>query len=393
MAHGRSYHNLTLLPDGTVLASGGGSRSDGRRHRELGAAGRDLESGHGDVDDGRLAPERAPLPLNGAAAARRPRPDGGRRPAAGARSPSTRRNAEIYSPPYLFKGTRPTITAAPSATAYGVDFDVTTPNAASIAQVSLIRLPSVTHAFDMNQRFQFLNFTAGAGQADGDALRRTRTWRRLATTCSSCVDTNGVPSVASMIRISTAGDVTPPTAPGSLTATSGPGQVALAWTRVDGCRWDRPLQRPPRHDCRLHAERREPNRAADGHDVHRHRTHRRHLLLPRHRRGRRRQRGPSVERGECNASRPGRRRASWPRTGSTRAGARRRPTSPVDGNVGTLSNATWATTGQVRQGALLQRHERDGHDRRLERARPDERDDHRGLGAANRRRTAGKHWS
>ncbi len=30
MAHGRSYHNLTLLPDGTVLASGGGSRSDGR---------------------------------------------------------------------------------------------------------------------------------------------------------------------------------------------------------------------------------------------------------------------------------------------------------------------------------------------------------------------------
>ena len=29
MAHGRSYHNMTLLPDGTVLASGGSSRSDG----------------------------------------------------------------------------------------------------------------------------------------------------------------------------------------------------------------------------------------------------------------------------------------------------------------------------------------------------------------------------
>ena len=29
MAYPRSYHNLTLLPDGTVLASGGGTISDG----------------------------------------------------------------------------------------------------------------------------------------------------------------------------------------------------------------------------------------------------------------------------------------------------------------------------------------------------------------------------
>ena len=43
------------------------------------------------------------------------------------------------------------------------------------------------------------------------------------------VDTNGVPSVASMIRVSTAGDATPPTAPTALTATPGPGQVALSW--------------------------------------------------------------------------------------------------------------------------------------------------------------------
>ena len=47
---------------------------------------------------------------------------------------------------------------------YGATFDVTTPDAAQIAHVSLIRSPSVTHAIDMNQRFQFLNFTQGAGK-------------------------------------------------------------------------------------------------------------------------------------------------------------------------------------------------------------------------------------
>ena len=52
------------------------------RDRELGPAGRDLEPGHGDVDGGRLAPERPPLPLDRAAPARRPRPDGRRRAAA-----------------------------------------------------------------------------------------------------------------------------------------------------------------------------------------------------------------------------------------------------------------------------------------------------------------------
>ena len=59
---------------------------------------------------------------------------------------------EIYSPPYLFKGARPTITSAPASADYGTTFFVGTPDAASIANVRLIRLPAVTHAFDQNQR-------------------------------------------------------------------------------------------------------------------------------------------------------------------------------------------------------------------------------------------------
>ena len=72
-------------------------------------------------------------------------------------------NAELYSPPYLFAGTRPTITQRPRRRcATATTFRVTTPNAAAIAKVSLIRLGSVTHAFDMNQRYQTLNFTSDA---------------------------------------------------------------------------------------------------------------------------------------------------------------------------------------------------------------------------------------
>jgi galactose oxidase len=72
-------------------------------------------------------------------------------------------NAELFSPPYLFKGTRPTISTAPSLVTYSTTFSVTTAQAAAIAKVSLIRLGSVTHSNDMNQRFQWLSFVRGTG--------------------------------------------------------------------------------------------------------------------------------------------------------------------------------------------------------------------------------------
>ena len=57
---------------------------------------------------------------------------------AGKLAPS--RGAELFSPPYLFKGPRPTITSAPQQVGYGSSFSVTTPNASTVAKVSLIRL-------------------------------------------------------------------------------------------------------------------------------------------------------------------------------------------------------------------------------------------------------------
>jgi hypothetical protein len=109
-------------------------------------------------------------------------------------------NAEIFSPPYLFKGPRPVITSAPSSVGYGEDFSVSTPNGASIAKVSLIRLGSVTHAFDANERFNQLTFSENSGglsvHSPSDPNLAPPGHYLLFP-----VNANGVPSVAKIIRI------------------------------------------------------------------------------------------------------------------------------------------------------------------------------------------------
>jgi len=124
------------------------------------------------------------------------------------------RNAEIYSPPYLFLGPRPSISDAPSEIAYGSSFTVQTPEAAEIGKVSLIRLGSVTHAFDMNQRFQSLRFTRGAGSLSISAPtsgNRAPPGHYMLF----LVNTNGVPSEARIVKVGDTGGPPPDNAPPS----------------------------------------------------------------------------------------------------------------------------------------------------------------------------------
>jgi galactose oxidase-like protein/List-Bact-rpt repeat protein len=79
-------------------------------------------------------------------------------------------NYEIFSPPYLFKGARPAYNLANGTLRYGSPFVVTTPDAAAIRKVTLIRLPATTHAFDMGERLNTLAFTPAA---DGQSLTVT----------------------------------------------------------------------------------------------------------------------------------------------------------------------------------------------------------------------------
>jgi Domain of unknown function (DUF4082)/Galactose oxidase-like, Early set domain/Divergent InlB B-repeat domain/Kelch motif len=116
-------------------------------------------------------------------------------------------DTEVYSPPYLFKGARPTITSAPTAIDYGQSFVISTPNAASIGKVTLIRLPSVTHSFNQSQRLNSLSFSKQSGSVTATAPAAAA----LAPPgpyMLFVVNTTGVPSVAQIVQLGSA--ITPP---------------------------------------------------------------------------------------------------------------------------------------------------------------------------------------
>lgn len=70
------------------------------------------------------------------------------------------RKVEVFSPPYLFKGARPTIISAPAATSYGGSVTVNTPDGLNITSVALMRPAAVTHHTDAGQRYVKLKISA-----------------------------------------------------------------------------------------------------------------------------------------------------------------------------------------------------------------------------------------
>ncbi len=95
----------------------------------------------------------------------------------GAPGPLNNLNAEIYYPPYLFTaaGTlapRPAIATAPPFVEIGKTFRVDLAASTTVSRVTLVKTGSVTHSWNMDQRFQDLTFQRNGTQLSVQAPTR-----------------------------------------------------------------------------------------------------------------------------------------------------------------------------------------------------------------------------
>ncbi len=189
MAHPRRHHNATLLPDRTVLLTGG--QREGYNEHPLDKAGvRPAEIYDPESDTwSTMSRLRVPRGYHSTAVLL---PDGRVLVAGTGNGAATDQyNAQIFSPPYLFKGPRPQIESAPQSIGYD-ESPVATPDAPDVRDVRLIRLGSTTHSFDMNTRLNTLRFTQ-EGTGCASRHRPAETSRRPGTTCCSCSTPTGSP--------------------------------------------------------------------------------------------------------------------------------------------------------------------------------------------------------
>jgi hypothetical protein len=240
MASGRRQHNLTVLADGSVLATGGNSS---------GASLVDLSNGVYAAE--RWNPATGTWTTLAAEAVTRQYhstalllPDGRVLSSGGGICGTCdsvgylAKNAQVFTPPYLFKrdgsgelAPRPVIADAPAVATYSAPFQIATPQAASIAKVGLIRLGAVTHSVNMEQRYVPLSFTASAGSLTATAPASANI-APPGVYMLIVVDAEGVPSVARMVTL--AGNsapgvtITQPASGATFTAPATVGIVASA---------------------------------------------------------------------------------------------------------------------------------------------------------------------
>ena len=161
MHYARKHAAAVLLPDGEVLAVGGGltgTYGDPVRVPEL--FDPDTETWT------TMASQVAPRMYHSAAVLL---PDGRVLSVGQDHNTDYGKTGEIFSPPYLFRGPRPVIQTSPSAVVYGSTFLVRTPDVSRIARVGAHRAGGI-HARSVNfsQRFVDVPFVPAGGKSPGD---------------------------------------------------------------------------------------------------------------------------------------------------------------------------------------------------------------------------------
>ncbi len=239
MTFGRRQHNLTVLPDGSVLATGGNSSGttlidpdanvfaaelwspETQTWRTLSSASQ-LRQYHSSailLPDGRV--------FTGGGGICAPCADLG----------YLEKNMEIFTPPYLYNkdgsGTlapRPAISSAPASVVYNATFAVNTPFAAGISSVVMMRISSDTHSVDFEQRRVPLKFSVA-----GDSLRVNAPANANIAPPGMymlfIIDGDGVPSESRMVSVQYG---TERGAPVIVTATGGNSNATLGWIPVPG---------------------------------------------------------------------------------------------------------------------------------------------------------------
>ena len=240
MAFGRRQHNLTLLADGTALATGGNSSGAGLVDMNNGVYTAELWN----PATGRwktLAAQQITRQYHSTALLL---PDGRVLSSGGGICGTCdqvnylAKNAEVFTPPYLYKkdgsgelAPRPSITSAPATITRGTQFAISTPDAGSIAKVGLVRLGAVTHSVDMEQRYVPLSFVAGADGLTVNAPANDNI-APPGPYMLFVVDSAGVPSMAKMVSLpltnSEPPPPPPPNAPPSVTITSPPDNAVFS---------------------------------------------------------------------------------------------------------------------------------------------------------------------
>lgn len=209
MEFGRRQNNLTLLPDGSVLATGGNSSGAGLVDMNNGVYNAELwnpATGTWKTLSAQAVTRQyhstAVLLADG-----RVLSSGGGICGTCDQVGYLAKNAEVFTPPYLYAkdgsgalAPRPAVTAVPATVDYATPFQITTPDAASIGKAGLVRLGAVTHSVDMDQRYVPLTYTAGSGvlNATGPANQNIAPPGMYML---FVVNADGVPSVAKMVTV------------------------------------------------------------------------------------------------------------------------------------------------------------------------------------------------